>query len=102
MRTMPNKYFKTRLSPASGALFACGRIAAVSAAATIVSPAAFGQQVERQLEEVVVSASRTEQRRFDAPAAVDAIQVDPFRAASPLVNLSELTGSVSGLQVRDR
>jgi iron complex outermembrane receptor protein len=50
----------------------------------------------------VVSASRSEQWRFDAPAAIDSVPVDPFRASSPLVNLSELTGSVPGLQVRDR
>ena len=54
------------------------------------------------LQEVVVSASRAEQRRFDAPGAIDAVQVDPFRTASPLVNLSELMGSVPGLQIRDR
>ena len=51
---------------------------------------------------MVVSASRKEQLVFDAPAAIDAVQVDPFRAASPLVNLSELLGGVPGLQIRDR
>lgn len=66
-------------------------------------PWACAQQAEtKQLEDVVVSASRTEQRRFDAPAAIDSVQVDPFRTASPLVNLSELTSAVPGLQVRDR
>jgi iron complex outermembrane receptor protein len=30
------------------------------------------------------------------------VQVDPFRTASPLVNLSELMGAVPGLQIRDR
>lgn len=59
-------------------------------------------QQEKQLEEVVVSASRSEQRRFDAPASIDAIQVDPLRAASPLVNLSELLGTAPGIQVRER
>ena len=54
------------------------------------------------LKEVVISASRAEQRRFDAPGAIDAVQVDPFRTASPLVNLSELMGGVPGLQIRDR
>ena len=54
------------------------------------------------LKEVVISASRAEQRRFDAPGAIDAVQVDPFRTASPLVNLSELMGAVPGLQIRDR
>ncbi len=53
-------------------------------------------------EQVVVSASRAEQSRFDAPAAIDSVRVDSFRATSPLVNLSELLGSVPGLQVRDR
>jgi iron complex outermembrane receptor protein len=57
---------------------------------------------ETQLQEVVVSASRSEQKRFDAPASIDAIQVDPLRAASPLVNLSELLGTVPGLQIRER
>lgn len=55
-----------------------------------------------QLEEVVVSASRYEQRRFDAPAAINGVIVDGFRATSPLVNLSELLSSVPGLQIRDR
>ena len=61
-------------------------------------------QVEatKQLEEVVVSGSRTEQRRFDAPGAIDSVPVDPFRSASPMVNLSELMGAVPGLQIRDR
>jgi iron complex outermembrane receptor protein len=78
-------------------------MAAVFSASALVMPIALAQQVEpKQLEPVVVSASRTEQRRFDAPAAIDAVQVDPFRAASPLVNLSELTSAVPGLQVRDR
>jgi iron complex outermembrane receptor protein len=78
-------------------------MAAVFSASALVMPIALAQQVEpKQLDPVVVSASRTEQRRFDAPAAIDAVQVDPFRAASPLVNLSELTSAVPGLQVRDR
>jgi iron complex outermembrane receptor protein len=77
--------------------------ASVFSAGVLAMPLAHAQQAEtKQLEEVVVSASRTEQRRFDAPAAIDVVQVDPFRAASPLVNLSELTGAVPGLQVRDR
>lgn len=72
-------------------------------AGTMALPLACAQQVEtKQLEDVVVSASRIEQRRFDAPAAIDSVQVDPFRTASPLVNLSELTSAVPGLQVRDR
>ena len=54
------------------------------------------------LEAVVISASRAEQRRFHAPGAIDGAAVDPFRTASPRVNLSGLMGSVLGLQIRDR
>ena len=52
--------------------------------------------------EIVVSASRAAQTRFDAPAAIDVVTVDAFRATSPLVNLSELLGAVPGLQIRER
>jgi iron complex outermembrane receptor protein len=59
-------------------------------------------QPDATLGEVVVSASRNEQRRFDAPAAIDAVQVDTMRTGSPLVNLSELMSAVPGVQVRER
>jgi iron complex outermembrane receptor protein len=52
--------------------------------------------------EIVVTANRGEQRRFDAAASIDSVAVDSFRAASPLVNLSELLSGVPGLQVRNR
>lgn len=79
------------------------RLAAACSAGAVALPAAWAQQVAPPLlQEVVVSASRKEQLVFDAPAAIDAVQVDPFRAASPLVNLSELLGGVPGLQIRDR
>jgi len=57
---------------------------------------------DEQLPDVVVSASRNEQRRFDAPAAVDSVTVNPLTAASPLVNLSELLNGVPGVAIRDR
>ena len=80
-----------------------GRWAAVCSASVMALPTAFAQQVEpKPLEEVVVSASRSEQRRFDVPATIDAVTVDAFRATSPLVNMSELLSSVPGLQIRDR
>ncbi|MEC5211657.1 iron complex outermembrane receptor protein [Polaromonas sp. CG_9.5] len=77
--------------------------AAAWLATALLAPSAQAQdQPGPSLKEVVISASRAEQRRFDAPGAIDAVQVDPFRTASPLVNLSELMGSVPGLQIRDR
>lgn len=57
---------------------------------------------DARLGEVVVSASRSEQSRFDAPAAVDAVTLDPASLARPLVNLSELVSTVPGLLARDR
>ena len=80
-----------------------GQACAVLFTGMLCLPTAHAQaDATKQLEEVVVSGSRTEQRRFDAPGAIDAVQVDPFRSASPLVNLSELMGAVPGLQIRDR
>lgn len=56
----------------------------------------------QSLPEIVVSASRSEQNRFDAPAAIDVVQVNGFSAQSPLVNMSELLSAVPGVQVRER
>jgi iron complex outermembrane receptor protein len=103
MATMLNKSVNPCLIRAVRQACGFGRMATVFSASALVVPVALAQQEEpKQLDPVVVSASRGEQRRFDAPAAIDAVEVDPFRAASPLVNLSELTSAVPGLQVRDR
>jgi len=61
-----------------------------------------GAQQEKQLDPVVVSPSRSEQKRFDAAVSVDAVTIDPFRTASPMVNMSELLSSVPGIQLRER
>ena len=98
-----NKYNTVSLTSIATALQEYGRWAAVCTASAMALPAALAQTVEtKPLEEVVVSGSRSEQRRFDVPAAIDAVQVDPFRATSPLVNMSELLSAVPGLQIRDR
>src|SRR5690606_16395465 len=59
-------------------------------------------QEESQLEPVVVSASRTEQKLFDASASISAVEVVPFETASPLINMSELLSSAPGVVVRER
>lgn len=41
------------------------------------------------LEGVVVSATRSEQRSFDAPAAIQSVDLDTIQDAGPRVNLSE-------------
>lgn len=74
--------------------------AALVSAALLAVPGVWAQPA--QLGEVVISASRNEQRVFDAPAAIDAVLVDTFGASSPLVNMSELLSAVPGLQARER
>lgn len=79
------------------------RDACIAFITMLAAHAACAQQAPiRQLDPVVVSASRTEQRQFDSPAAIDSIPIDGFRTASPLINLSELTGPVPGVIVRNR
>jgi iron complex outermembrane receptor protein len=54
------------------------------------------------LSPVVVSASRAEQRSFDAPAAVVAIDAETIQNAGPQVNLSESLNRVPGLTILNR
>ena len=54
------------------------------------------------LQEVVVSASRSEQKSFDAPAAVQSLGRDVIQDAGPQVNLSESLVRVPGLTILDR
>ncbi|MGN5477428.1 TonB-dependent receptor plug domain-containing protein [Cupriavidus basilensis] len=51
---------------------------------------------------MVVSASRSEQRRFDAPAAVDSVPVDPLVRHDAARELVRSTGRRPGAAVRDR
>ena len=54
------------------------------------------------LQEVVVSASREEQKSFDAPASVQAVGQAAIEAAGPRVNLSEVMTRVPGITVLNR
>ncbi|NUT15071.1 MAG: TonB-dependent receptor [Cupriavidus sp.] len=89
--------------PAPSAL-ACAALLLASAYARAVDApgTAVAAATGETLPDVVVSATRSEQRRFDAPAAVDSVPVDPLRSATPLVNLSEVLAGVPGVAVRDR
>jgi iron complex outermembrane recepter protein len=58
--------------------------------------------VAQTLSPVVVSASRAEQRSFDAPAAVVAIDAETIQNAGPQVNLSESLNRVPGLTILNR
>jgi iron complex outermembrane receptor protein len=61
-----------------------------------------GTVAAQTLNEVVVSASRSEQRSFDAPAAVQSVGREAIQGAGPQVNLSESLARVPGLTILDR
>lgn len=54
------------------------------------------------LDEVVISASRAEQRSFDAPAAIQSIDRNTILSAGPQINLSESLNRVPGLTILNR
>jgi iron complex outermembrane receptor protein len=56
----------------------------------------------QSLEEVVISATRSEQRSFDAPAAINVVDRDTIQSAGPQVNLSESLNRVPGLTILNR
>ncbi len=56
----------------------------------------------QSLTEVVVSASRSEQRSFDAPAAIQVVGSGEIKSAGPQVNLSESLVKVPGITILDR
>ncbi|HQS64839.1 MULTISPECIES: TonB-dependent receptor plug domain-containing protein [unclassified Acidovorax] len=61
-----------------------------------------GSAGAQTLQEVVVSASRQEQKSFDAPASVQAVGQEAIEAAGPRVNLSEVMNRVPGITVLNR
>ncbi|MEY4643929.1 MAG: Fe(3+) dicitrate transport protein FecA precursor [Pseudomonadota bacterium] len=56
----------------------------------------------QNLEGVVVSASRAEQRSFDAPASIQSVERDVIQDGGPQVNLSESLNRVPGLTILNR
>lgn len=55
-----------------------------------------------QLDPVVISAERSRQTTFDAPAAISAVTRETIEAAGPQVNLSEALTRVPGITVLNR
>ncbi|MES2207568.1 MAG: TonB-dependent receptor [Pseudomonadota bacterium] len=86
----------------------CAEENASLAVSQLVDEPAINSSVKKQqssdtwMEDVVVTASRAEQRQFDAPAAVNAVQMNPSYIASPLVNVSEMTQLIPGVQIKNR
>ncbi|HYF58447.1 MAG TPA: TonB-dependent receptor [Burkholderiaceae bacterium] len=72
------------------------------AAVPSAPPAAGPPAPPAGLDEVVVSASRTAQRAFDAPAAIQSIDADAIRASGPGLQLSEPLARIPGVTALDR
>ena len=73
--------------------------AALSAALLICAPSNARAQT---LEDVVVSASRTEQRSFDAPGSIQSIDRDSIQSRGPQINISETLAEIPGIHVANR
>ena len=67
-----------------------------------VAALAGGAAWTQTLEGVVVSATRAEQRSFDAPAAIQSVDRETIQDAGPQVNLSESLNRVPGLTILNR
>jgi iron complex outermembrane receptor protein len=74
----------------------------LTALACAVAALAAGPSWAETLGGVVVSASRAEQRSFDAPAALDAVDRELIENAGPQINLSESLVRVPGLTILNR
>jgi iron complex outermembrane receptor protein len=71
----------------------------IAAAVATLFAALAGAQT---LEDVVVSASRSSQRSFDAPAAIQSVDRSVIEQGGPQVNLSESLNRVPGLTILNR
>ena len=71
-------------------------------AAALVCAALACNATAQTLSDVVVSASRTEQQSFDAPASVQAVRRDTIEAAGPQVNISESLNRIPGISALNR
>ncbi len=89
---------------AEGVAVSPRRVTALASALALGLPLGLGAAAApaAELEEVVVSASRTLQRAFDAPAAIQSVDGAQVRAAGPGIGLSESMSRVPGLVVLDR
>lgn len=75
----------------------------ITALAFAVSAALLSSAAQAQsLEDVVISASRSEQRSFDAPGSIQSVGRDVIESAGPQINMSEALAGVPGINVANR
>jgi iron complex outermembrane receptor protein len=68
----------------------------------MVAGAAPLQLAAQTFDEVVISATRSEQCSFDAPAAISVVDRETIQNAGPQTNLSESPNRVPGLTILNR
>ena len=95
----------SRLHPCARSLAAC--VARVVAAATTgaASELAAAQADERplpRLDPIVVTATRSEERAFDLPLAIDTVDRDRIQNGQLQVNLSESLAGIPGISIQNR
>ncbi|MGA1733513.1 MAG: TonB-dependent receptor plug domain-containing protein, partial [Burkholderiaceae bacterium] len=61
-----------------------------------------GANSQSMLDEVVVSASRSEQKAFDAHGSIDVVNRQTIERSGPQINLSEALGMTPGIFVANR
>jgi len=83
--------FSTKLRPVVQALVLGG----------VIAPLALHAQTQI-VEGMVISATRSAQRSFDTPAAIESVDRDTIQNAGPQVNLSETLNRVPGLTILNR
>ena len=97
---------KPRAEACGTLLLLCLGLAAQAARASEPSPAApqdpAAGQAPVTLSTVQVNASRLDLSPFDVPASLSVVQVAPYQAGQPGVNLSEGLVGVPGILARDR
>jgi len=74
---------------------------AIALVVSAIGMVAFSTQAQT-LDGVVVSASRSEQRSFDASAAISSVDREAIQEAGPQVNLSETLNRVPALTILNR
>jgi iron complex outermembrane receptor protein len=103
LRSAPHVFLR-RSAPAAadrrgpfrpGAMLFAGTVAAAVAAPTAGAAA-------EPVEEVVVTATRAPERRFDLPVSIDRVEGRALRDGQLAVNLSEGLGGIPGLSVQNR
>ena len=77
------------------------RVAAIACVSALAAAAAPAQTPER-IDPIVVTATRSEERAFDLPVAIDSIDASVIQRGQLQVNLSESLSRVPGIVIQNR